>query len=269
MTSKATIAQGQAKWTLVSRKRTPTLKRHAQEANNNSNTQLCHNWGKDGKCPFGQECTYAHGSTELKSRKASNPCWFFNQGQCSKSGDECLFEHVKADMRKPRWLQHPCTSYHCSGYCDHGNRCRGDHEYELTEDEWKYHFPRDRFPGNGYLRQKVTHIQEAFKLDDDEFPSLGGTPAPVPSKCSVWTNVPDAVKDCQRQEPKPEPAAVQELTEDGMLILGSRVEGRVQKIREQIASLQQQVRGLQGGKLGDNQLNDLIGQAISQLVLLG
>ncbi len=83
-------------------------------------------------------------------KRTRNPCWFHNNGGCSKSNVECVYEHTDSDMRKPRHLQHPCVGFHTRGFCHFDNLCRCDHSYELTAVEWKHHFDME-FPGIGYL----------------------------------------------------------------------------------------------------------------------
>lgn len=80
-------------------------------------------------------------------------CWFFNNGTCKRSADECAFAHVKGPARKPLYFQRPCKSLHFSKKCRFGTKCRFDH-FELTAEEWEFHFT-DSYPGVGYLVPKV------------------------------------------------------------------------------------------------------------------
>lgn len=85
-------------------------------------------------------------------KRNTTPCWYFNQpGGCTKSAEQCIFNHVIDNVRKPLHIQHPCTSYHILGVCENLGMCRGDHNYELTEKEWLHHYPTLTFPGIGYL----------------------------------------------------------------------------------------------------------------------
>lgn len=75
--------------------------------------------------------------------RINKPCWYHNNEGCTKSADECIYQHVHAPgMRKPLHLQHPCYNFHVrnNGVCNTRN-CQGDHHYKLTQVEWAYHFP--------------------------------------------------------------------------------------------------------------------------------
>lgn len=62
----------------------------------------CKNWKKDGTCPFGHKCRFAHGVGDLRAKPPSKPvpvdkvktirCRFDLNGQCHK-GEDCDFLH--------------------------------------------------------------------------------------------------------------------------------------------------------------------------------
>lgn len=159
----------------------------------NEKTVLCKFFDRDGKCPYGNRCTFAHGKAQISAsaRKPKTPCWYFNSGGCSKSAEQCSFDHVLApNMRKPLHLQHPCPFYHYRTplECRRGEKCGGDHFYELTADEWNHHFPEAKFPGVGYFeftKEPEPEIEPEREPEQqfvaDAFPVLGTTPpAPRP-----------------------------------------------------------------------------------------
>lgn len=158
----------------------------------NEKTVMCSHWERHGNCPWGNKCNFAHGKEELRSvapAKLEEPCWYHNRGGCSKSAEECRYQHVDApNMRKPLHLQHPCPYYHriTPQQCRRGSECGGDHDYELTAGEWKHHFPNWDYPGEGYLApktvtQKAPSPKKVPLTASDEFPVLGSdSPKPQP-----------------------------------------------------------------------------------------
>ena len=66
-------------------------------------TEICRNWEMYGECKYGNNCTFAHGDSELKTRKLSfnyktKACkQFFELGYCSY-GIRCQFSHKKEDF---------------------------------------------------------------------------------------------------------------------------------------------------------------------------
>jgi len=61
-------------------------------------TELCRNW-EEGHCEYGEKCTFAHGSYELRPKthlstayKTKNCKQFFDLGFCSY-GPRCQFRH--------------------------------------------------------------------------------------------------------------------------------------------------------------------------------
>jgi len=127
----------------------------------NAKTALCKTFMNTGACPYGDKCTFAHGVEDLQ--KVAHVCWWYNNGGCSKSAEDCKYRHEEHnDMRKPLHLQHPCVWMHVKtpGQC-RNKKCGGDHDYELTTDEWKHHFPQHPYTA-GYLNKKL----------DEEFPNL-------------------------------------------------------------------------------------------------
>jgi len=122
-------------------------------------TLLCKSFTTTGSCKFGKMCTFAHGVTEQSDlqRRKIHPCWWFNQGGCVKTAEECSYRHERVEnLRKPLHLQHPCIQMHVKtpGKCSNGKGCGGDHNYELTFDEWRHHFPNYEYKGAGYLTVK-------------------------------------------------------------------------------------------------------------------
>ena len=152
-----------------------------QAPGSNAKTVSCKYFEKNSRCPYGDKCTYAHGLADLAKRtprKFKTPCWYFNHGGCSKSAEECAYNHVlDSDMRKPLHLQHPCPFYHHRTplQCRRGNSCGGDHFYELTANEWKHHFSEVEFPGDNYFEmygQRSRGSRESFKVEPEDFPIL-------------------------------------------------------------------------------------------------
>ncbi len=195
-------------------KRLPAARR-AQAPGTNAKTVLCRAYQQNGHCPYGTRCNYAHGTKELalrKARKFDTPCWYFNHGGCTKSAEECVYQHViDENMRKPINLQHPCPFFHHRTplRCRH-RECRGDHQYELTAAEWKHHFPELVFPGVGYLTPKPEPVGKV-QLAAETFPILD-TDRPKPqSLVGAWGR-PLTVKPEEPQEETPAAAP-------GMLVL--------------------------------------------------
>jgi hypothetical protein len=94
----------------------------------------------------------------MSLRKFSTPCWYYNNGGCTKSAAECTYTHVNTNnIRKPLNIQHPCRFYHyvTPGRCPFGSTCKGDHSYELTLAEWKHHFPKIPYPGEDYINPQI------------------------------------------------------------------------------------------------------------------
>ena len=70
-------------------------------------TEICRNWEMYGECKYGNNCSFAHGDSELKQRKISfnyktKPCkQFFELGYCSY-GIRCQFSHKKNDFLRDK-----------------------------------------------------------------------------------------------------------------------------------------------------------------------
>ena len=71
------------------------------------NTEICRNWEMYGECKYGNSCAFAHGDSELKTRKLSfnyktKACkQFFELGYCSY-GIRCQFSHKKEDFLREK-----------------------------------------------------------------------------------------------------------------------------------------------------------------------
>ena len=131
-------------------------------------------------CKFGNQCTFAHSENELYK----SPCWFYNNGGCKN--EKCSFSHIIVNnLRKPIQIQKPCKY---QNECINQN-CQFDH-FELTENEWKYHFIGIRYPGVGYYKSEKNQKQKpeikisfeikgdvnfefGSKLEQSSFPILG------------------------------------------------------------------------------------------------
>lgn len=153
---------------------TASKKRSNNRRRSNAKTVLCKFFTKDGNCPYGEKCSYAHGEEQLVRRtvRYKAPCWYFNQGGCTKTAQECTYEHViDKSLRKPLRLQHPCPFFHYRTplQCRRGDNCDKDHSYELTANEWKHHFPSVEYPGDGYFQE---YKSEHDRHLDEEFPIL-------------------------------------------------------------------------------------------------
>jgi len=152
--------------------------------NGKHKTALCRQFTSTGECKFGDRCNFAHGQHELRrpQRKIQHPCWWYNQQSgCSKTSAECAYQHIRvANLRKPIHLQHPCVWMHVRtpGHCRSGDKCGGDHDYELTKEEWETHFPDIPFAGAGYFSRKKATVT-------DEFPTLT-PPIKVNKPHPVW-----------------------------------------------------------------------------------
>lgn len=228
-TNATTIRPNQAPTTTaVVRPKQPTLKykpvaKHSRGRTNGSNnrtntrakTALCKFFAK-GHCPRGNRCTFAHGEKELvtrpqRQRQQRRPCWYHNNGGCSKSAEACVYDHVIVkDLRKPIHLQHPCVFFHhqTPAQCVNGDACGGDHFYELTESEWRHHFPEFPYPGTGYIasaQEKLVVAKRPLPKVVDNFPALVEEQQPTPN--SVWSNTPDTVRDSNPATPEPEPVS--------------------------------------------------------------
>lgn len=120
---------------------------------NKVKTILCKNYKNNGFCKFQNKCTFAHGKEELKIVKKDSPCWFFNNGGCKNSAEDCNYKHEVKVIRKPLHLQQPCKYYHLftTGECK-DKECVYDHTYELYKEEWEYHFLEYPYPGINYLK---------------------------------------------------------------------------------------------------------------------
>ena len=70
-------------------------------------TEICRNWEMYGECKYGNSCAFAHGDSELKTRKLSfnyktKACkQFFELGYCSY-GIRCQFSHKKEDFLREK-----------------------------------------------------------------------------------------------------------------------------------------------------------------------
>ena len=61
-------------------------------------TVLCWNWKNGRTCPWGDECSYAHGDKELRlPQKSHVPCKFHVLGTC-QNGEHCRFSHSWGDV---------------------------------------------------------------------------------------------------------------------------------------------------------------------------
>jgi len=140
--------------------------------NNIGKYRPCKYYAKNNTCPFKDNCSFSH---EDKVKKI--PCWFYNNGGCLKSDNNCICEHIMVpNMRKPIHLQHPCKMWHYYTPLKCRNNCNDDHSYELTEIEWKHHFPDVVYPGIGYFKLYIK----------DEFPIVENTNNPQPVINCVW-----------------------------------------------------------------------------------
>ena len=92
----------------------------------------CWDW-KEGNCPRGEKCTFAHRSlsptptnqphpvpqSSRSSPKPSPPCKYFQAGNCLR-GDACPFPHILP-------TQIPCKYFVARGFCSNQERCKFAH----------------------------------------------------------------------------------------------------------------------------------------------
>mmetsp|Transcript_41807 Transcript_41807/g.63181 ORF Transcript_41807/g.63181 Transcript_41807/m.63181 type:complete len:328 (-) Transcript_41807:43-1026(-) len=89
---------------------------------------MCMHWQK-GDCYRGDNCTYAHGHEELKSRSQAEACYktrsctyFQEKGTCPK-GITCTFAHGEKDLRSPTETQVPLpvkrSGFYASKLCEY------------------------------------------------------------------------------------------------------------------------------------------------------
>eukprot|EP00435_Cladocopium_sp_Y103_P070482 s676_g35.t1 len=75
-----------------------TLGRNCLSQDPKFRTVLCWHW-QHGECPFGADCTYAHGPQELRlpQKNDSILCRFYSLGKC-QNGEDCRFSHFLGDQ---------------------------------------------------------------------------------------------------------------------------------------------------------------------------
>lgn len=145
-----------------------------------------------GTCRFGDKCNFSH--TQPKSK---HPCWYYNTPKgCAKSAEECTFAHVKSPgMRKPMYLQKPCTQYHL-GTCTR-RECTFDHE-PLILSEWQTHFPDHPFQEpqvNNNLNIAGPHLLHSAPKVEPRIIVIPKVSDSVPAPTGVWgRGVPETVK---------------------------------------------------------------------------
>ena len=61
-------------------------------------TEVCRNWTQ-GTCEFGEKCTFAHGTSELRNK-----------------------DYLTVNYRTKR-----CKQFHEQGFCQYGSRCQFNH----------------------------------------------------------------------------------------------------------------------------------------------
>ncbi|XP_018496673.1 protein TIS11 isoform X2 [Galendromus occidentalis] len=65
-------------------------------------TEMCHYLSEQGRCPFGEHCTYAHSKDELRfierhPKHKTLPCRDFSTEGFCPFGERCSFIHYKSD----------------------------------------------------------------------------------------------------------------------------------------------------------------------------
>jgi hypothetical protein len=112
-------------------------------------TEMCLNFMKGNKCPFGERCNYAHGEHELKFKTL---CEFENHGIIDDASTYRI---------------HPCFSHVSTGSCPFGQRCLSIHDPRVTGNEchpcWLPHLesPVHSLPGLAYVE---THYHERLRV---------------------------------------------------------------------------------------------------------
>lgn len=66
-------------------------------------TEMCHYLSEQGRCPFGEHCTYAHSKDELRfierhPKHKTLPCRDFSTEGFCPFGERCSFIHYKSDL---------------------------------------------------------------------------------------------------------------------------------------------------------------------------
>jgi len=123
--------------------------------------ELCRNFRNNGKCRFGDDCTYSHeagpaigqpagearapraassggggggGRGDRSAPRVPGLCYNFrDEGSC-EFGDECRFKHGDGDARdfatKPRARKSTgvCYQFQEQGSCEYGDECRFSHD---------------------------------------------------------------------------------------------------------------------------------------------
>lgn len=79
---------------------------HPGHSHSKLKSSLCRNYARNGSCPYGEKCQFAHGPLELRINQNANtsyktkPCFsFLKQGHCPY-GETCNFRHAA-----PRTMQ--------------------------------------------------------------------------------------------------------------------------------------------------------------------
>jgi hypothetical protein len=144
-----------------------TKKERAAAEYDKEGVEICRRFKTDGKCKFGDECNYSHGTPDPKAvpkagtekpqggggRRRRTPrsggagnggevgqCYSFTENGSCEYGDECRFKHGEKDsrdfakIRKPR-NPGPCYSFQENGTCDYGDDCRFSHNPADKADE--------------------------------------------------------------------------------------------------------------------------------------
>ncbi|CAG9324803.1 unnamed protein product [Blepharisma stoltei] len=86
-------------------------------------TEMCKNW-ENGCCEFGDQCAFAHGEAELRSRsgaikkyKTKKCKQFYEQGYCIYGG-RCQFQHREASPETAENSPDPCKGSDLKKLCE-------------------------------------------------------------------------------------------------------------------------------------------------------
>ena len=107
-------------------------------------TELCQTFEQYNECKYGDNCQFAHGEGELRTRIETLPssykrvkCKKFWNGFICPYGNKCKFAHdevsldniqFEKDKKDPKFRTKECDTFNKTGNCPYGNRCKFIHK---------------------------------------------------------------------------------------------------------------------------------------------